>query len=300
MTHTAIVYTGGAYGTYLEWVLTTLMSNCPIVPPFRPNGNSHDFSGIHAGNINHPRWKKFVADNSFPSLIRIHPKSPNRDTNLSDTLKALIESNYKIIHLYPDEKSILLNVNNVYKKVWGRDWWQERLKDPVFCDNLYSNWLIDQTTQIDDISVWIKREILSFNLMPSWFNEVEWESLGQQSHPRYKPVALLDLLYDFENIISDIQKFCDLQFVKKIQDMVPSHQLMLSLQQDLTQDQLCSKIVESTLSNLDFDWSNQTVPLPSEAWIQWELRNRGFEIRCNGLDIFPTNSLQLRELLYSV
>lgn len=36
----------------------------------------------------------------------------------------------------------------------------------------------------------------------------------------------------------------------------------------------------------------------SEAWIQWQLRNLGYEIQCHGLDKFPTNSVHLHELLY--
>jgi len=32
--------------------------------------------------------------------------------------------------------------------------------------------------------------------------------------------------------------------------------------------------------------------------IQWQLRNQGYEIQCHGLDMFPTNSVQLRKLIY--
>ena len=56
----AIVYNGGAYGTYLEWVLTTLTTNIPIVAPFRPNGSSHQFHGNHAGDLYSDKWKAVV------------------------------------------------------------------------------------------------------------------------------------------------------------------------------------------------------------------------------------------------
>jgi hypothetical protein len=42
------------------------------------------------------------------------------------------------------------------------------------------------------------------------------------------------------------------------------------------------------------------LPLASEAWIQWQLRNLGWEIKCHELDIFPTNSVYLKELLYHI
>ena len=35
-----------------------------------------------------------------------------------------------------------------------------------------------------------------------------------------------------------------------------------------------------------------------EAYVQHCLREQGYEIRCNGLDMFPTNSKDLRELIY--
>ena len=63
---------------------------------------------------------------------------------------------------------------------------------------------------------------------------------------------------------------------------------------------LCKNIVTSTISNTPFDWADQNTTLVGESFVQWDLRNRGFEIRCDGLDTFPTNSLQLRELLYPV
>ena len=35
-----------------------------------------------------------------------------------------------------------------------------------------------------------------------------------------------------------------------------------------------------------------------EAYIQHCLREKGYEIRCDGLDVFPTTSRDLRELIY--
>ena len=79
--------------------------------------------------------------------------------------------------------------------------------------------------------------------------------------------------------------------------MIPYHIKMLSLQKWTTQDQLCKKIIDSITSNQLFNWSDQQLPLPSQSWIQWQLRNLGYEIKCHGLDIFPTNTTQLVDLL---
>jgi len=51
------------------------------------------------------------------------------------------------------------------------------------------------------------------------------------------------------------------------------------------------------LTDKDTVWD--PLPLPSEVWIQYRLRELGYEIRCHGLDIFPTTSVQLKKLLYT-
>jgi hypothetical protein len=40
--------------------------------------------------------------------------------------------------------------------------------------------------------------------------------------------------------------------------------------------------------------------LASESYVQWQLRNLGYEIQCHELDKFPTNSVHLKELLYTI
>jgi hypothetical protein len=292
----AIAYPAGNYGTYIEWALTTLTTDIPVAAPFMPNGNSHQFHGNHAGNIRSSTWKAVANKEKSCLFVRLHPKTQQHET-LSDNLNQILDVAEKIIHLYPDPDSALLIVNNFYTKVW-EDWWNARLLDPVFADNLYSNWPVEKTTPVEQIPNWIKREILSFNLMPSWYDQVEWYHPERWSHPRCQLVLTNELLYNFESTLHRLQEFCNLEFKKPIADLMPVHRTMLSLQSHLSQDQLCHRIVDCTLNNQLFEWT--AIPLPSQSWIQWKLRNLGYEIRCFGLDTFPTNSVQLRELLYSV
>ena len=292
----AIVYNGGSYGTYLEWVLTTLTTDIPIVDPFNSNGNSHQFCGNHAGIIHSSKWKKIASKEKSCLFVRLHPKTQQHEV-LDDNLNQILAVAEKIIYLYPDPGSVLLTVNNFYSKIWA-DWWSKRLSDPVFADNLYSNWPVERGMPVDQIPVWIKREILSFNLMPSWYDQVEWYHPDRWNHPRCQLVLTNELLYNFESTMQKLQKFCNLEFKKNIADLVPMHDTMLSLQQYRFQGRLCHNIVTCTLTNQPLEWGE--LPLLSQSWIQWELRNQGYEIRCFGLDTFPTNSVQLRELLYPV
>lgn len=290
---TAIAYAGGSYGTYVEWCLTVLSSNDPIVLPFGRSGNSHNFSGNQLLTVS--GCKRFNQHDTV-SFVRFHPKT-HQGESLKDNLNQVCNDFNSVIYLYPDPGSILLSINNQYTKIW-ESWWHNRLEDPAFKDNLCTGWDILPSTPVSNIPTWVLREILSFNLLPSWQDELEWQNRGQCIHPKCITVLLNDLLYDFENTISSIQKFCNLDFKRPITDLLPAHYTMLALQKYLGQDQLCNSIVACTVNDQYIEFGK--LPLPSEAWIQWQLRNLGYELRCNGLDTFPTNSVQLKKLLYTV
>jgi hypothetical protein len=289
-----IVFNGGAYGTYLEWVLTTLTLPADIIPPFNKNGNSHQYHGVHLLNIS--GWHNYVNSTNLSQFVRLHPKV-TKEESISKNLDFILSSVNKMIYLYPDRNSVLLNVNNFYSKVWN-DWWQNRLLDTQFANNLYSNWPVNPGTPADKIPTWILREILSFNLMPSWHDQVEWYHPDRWQNPKCIVIDIYNLLYNFESTLTSIQNFCNLDFTKNIKQLIPYHNQMIQLQNHLDQDRLCHQIVYSTVIGKELNWTE--LSLVSESWIQWELRNQGFEIECHGLDIFPTDSVQLKKLIYHI
>ena len=296
MTNTIpIIYSVGAYGTYVEWCLTTLCSSQPIQEPFNTNGNSHEFEGNFLSGIQ--GWRDYVSNNPAHKFVRIHPKR-SAEESLSSNLNEILESAPGMIYLYPDRDSMMLMVNNYVSKPWD-DWWMHHFSTSIETSKIYSNWMIADTP-IAEIPVWIRREFLSFYLIPSWQDQVEWYHLDTWTHPRSHTVLIKDLLYNFESVMSQLQKHFDLEFVKPISDLLPYHEKNLQLQTHTNQDQLCKNIVDSVVNNIEFDWSNQTLPLASEAYVQWQLRNLGYEIRCHELDKFPTNSVHLKELLYII
>ena len=239
---TLILYNGGAYGTYLEWVLTTLVSSKDIVSPLTNTGSSHLFVGNFLGSPSlksskwSDMWHKKISQNNYFQFARAHLKTC-KDDSIKENFNIALKSFDRIIFCYPDHKSVLLNVNNAFSKVW-KDWFDNRLKDLVFAENLYSNWNIDPGTSSENIPIWIKREILSYNLIPSWQNEVEWFFPDTWSHPNCKFVFITDLLYDFKKIILEIQQFCHLDFRVGVDQLLEHHAKMLSVQQYLDQDEL--------------------------------------------------------------
>lgn len=281
-----ICYAPGNYGTYLEWCLTTLCTNIDVVAPFNNNGNSHRF----LGNLLHALsgWQNYVASDFDFLFVRLHPKTLPSHT-LNEVLTEIANDCQHVIFIQPCQQSVLLSVNNWVHKL-GQDFALQ------YCplDQIYKNWPIDQHLEAQKIPRWVWREFFSHWLMPTWVDLVEWPIKQDYGKHNIHTVSVLDLLYDFENTLHQIAKVCNLTFQKPVNDLLELHKINLDLQQFKNQDQLVPNIVDCVLAAKDFSWGN--LPLPSEAWVQWQLRNHGVEIQCHGLDIFPTNSLQLRAL----
>lgn len=287
-----IVYNGGAYGTYLEWCLTTLSTNRDIQEPFALHGSSHGYHGNLLTNLE--GWKNYLRSDTRWQFVRLHPKTSKHE-KLTDNLLEIANNSKSIIYLYPDNDTVLLNINNWFHKVYD-SWVAHSFKTEIDPRKIYDNWPVDRSVPVDQIPRWVLREFLSFYLMPSWFSQVEWNHLDTWKHDKSINITLSQLLFDFESTLLSIQNFCGIEFVKPISSLTAIHQKNLSLQKFIPQDRLCHQIVSATIDRVVLSWDQ--LPLPSEAWIQWKLRNQGFEIRCDGLDTFPTNSLHLRELLY--
>lgn len=287
----AIAFFPGSYGTYLEWCLTTLTSSQPVTPPFSHNGSSHNFVGNRV--VAFKGWKKFVESNHTADFVSFHPKSDPQES-LSDNMTWVCETAHKTIYLYPDKDSVLLCINNWYHKVY-QDWWTNIVNRHP---DLYKNWPIDPGTDPAKIPQWIRREFLSFYMMPMWADTVEWCHTDVWNHSNCCVITMADLLYRFDQTLQHIGNFCQLTYVKPISDLAPTHAANLAQQQYLHADRLCAQIIDSVGQSQNFSWN--PLSLVSESWIQWRLRDLGYEIKCHELDKFPTDSVHLKELLYTI
>lgn len=292
-----ILFNGGAYGTYLEWCLTGLCSSDELVSPFRATGNSHNFNGVHL--LDMQGWQQYLEKNDFSDFVRLHPKSDPMHS-LEKNIEEILQSVDKVIFLYPDTDMVLLNLNNWFDKVWD-NWWEYIWANPKeFCidpKELYKNWNISSSTPIQNVDIWIRREFLSYYLVPAWRSQVEWYFPDRWQSARCRYVFLKDLLYDFENTITDLVSFLNLNIKKSVSELLPYHAENMKLQKHTNQDRVCNQIIESILNDTVMTWD--ALPIASQSWIQWRLREFGYELRCHQLDIFPTTSIQLKKLLYT-
>jgi len=288
----AIAFHGGSYGTYLEWCLTTLVNGTDIIEPFNANGNSHKFTGNHL--LNMQGLRKYVSSSSQHKFVRLHPKTSSNE-HINHNLDEIASNVLHLVYLYPSRHNVLLTVNNYFYKIWD-NWFDYSFGLDIGPDKIYTNWPVSPETPIGQLPSWVLREFLSFYLMPAWFDQVEWDRPIECSGQNITVITVDELLFDFVNTLLKIKKYCNLDYAISPEHLLPTHIKNLELQKYLNHDCVCTAVVESIINNTSISWS--ALSLPSEAWIQWMLRESGYEIKCHGLDVFPTDSDSLRDILY--
>lgn len=289
-----IAYQGGTYGTYLEWCLTSLTSTNQLVSPFTESGSSHKFK--KGNHLDFSIISIFLSAGQSEKFIRFHPKTQQQHS-ISDRLDQVCDIVQHMIYIYPDRDSVLLTINNFFTKIWN-NWWTDKflIAEPADANKLYQYWPVVPGTAIQDIPNWIQREFLSLYFMPAWYDQVEWYHPDRWQNPKCCTITVRDLLNNFEETLQKISLLCDIEYVRPIQDLLPFHEQNLKNQKYLHHDVLCADIISAVTNKQNLSW--EPLSLFSESWIQWQLRNLGYEIQCHELDKFPTNSVHLYELLY--
>jgi hypothetical protein len=292
----AITYNGGAYGTYLEWAINSLTDLDPIQTPFTEVGNSHlSKQGMQLNGMQ--GWRDYIAGSQEFDTVRFHPKTL-KDESLHENLNEIIGDCSKTILIYPDRDHELLCINNYMSKIWTT---ANLFNGPLQSTNLndiYDNFPVSRDTSPDKFPRWVLREYLSYYLISACRSQVEWFLPDHWQNQNCLMVYINEILYDFPTTLAKIFNFWGHEPVKQFDTLTGAHQKMLESQAHLGQDQLCQNIIKSLIEQDQtyIEWN--CLPLASECWIQWKLREMHWEIQCDGLNDFPTNTDDLRNILY--
>lgn len=294
-----IAFPGGAYGSYLEWVLHTITSPDDVESVVADQGPDRGHN--HKTNFERPvldptTWDNYVASAEVIPVLRVHPKN-SASQKMASVMQQITDTAQHVILLYPDINTEILCLNNYVQKT-RKNWWQSQLSTEIDQQLIYKNWPVAVDVPIDRVPVWIQREFLSYYLMPSWKDQIEWFFPDTWQHPRCLTVYVSELLWNFESTINKILNFWPAAAVKSAEQLLPTHAAMLSHQLNLTQDQVCQSIINCVITDTDLAW--RELPLPSQAWVQWRLRQLNYEIACHGLEIFPTDSDNLKKIIYQM
>jgi hypothetical protein len=110
---------------------------------------------------------------------------------------------------------------------------------------------------------------------------------------------LPDLVCDLKTALDKLFNTVGLQWSHPhSEDIGAVTERWLSLQRHLNKDTVCQSIVDGIINSTHYDWADQKLTMYDEAFVQWTLRDlHGLAMRCYNVNVFPTNTTDLRNLL---
>ena len=152
----------------------------------------------------------------------------------------------------------------------------------------------------DDLSTetptWILREWCSF-----WINDclnAGYDFLKYQKFDYATYITTNDIFEDLEDVIFVLAKKLELKVqvtgtqIREIQEKFKQSQLLHNIQKK------CLVWVDNVIEKHNADSPCLTVF--DEAFVQHLLRQNGYEIQCDQLNVFPKNSVDLNSIIYHV
>lgn len=267
-----VCFPPGCYGTYIARCIynyTNLRVEPFIEFTFGDNGNSHQYrynsnakSQIQEGHLGQHLWN----DNDV--IVAVLPCTSHRLDYVNNQF--LKQQHRKLIKYI----SLLLEPADIEYKL-ATHW------------NYHGKF--DKT-----VPRWIMREWCSF-----WINDLLEASYNPIRYQELNSVAQLTTQDIFENYIerlAEIVSKLGLTFTIDLSIIHQQHENFLSLQKLHNSQLRCEQYVQYLL-----DGNNDEITVYSifdEAYIQHLLRLNNLELQCNGLDLFPTTTQQLRNLTY--
>jgi hypothetical protein len=291
-----IFFVPGTFGSTVEYILRSHTKEYSIDPiNISVNGSMHNFEKLaHLLNLDHA--KEYLENYKTPKdiLTPIYPFIHHHLDEILETFKKHTTSQDQNILIYCDgfefaEQNMLFQY---YKIAVGKVWNHGPAGLEIFGGNENHNfvgWNPNYKTW-RDLKSWEFREWFSMyypGLISKWINSVDLVD------DTFLTVSGNDILYNTVPTLLKILKFCNLTVNK---DLTPFVEEWQSKQQYILQEyKMLSTIVDCTIKKQPYTWSNLNII--AESIVQQKLRQQGFEIQCDGLNTFPTDSLTLHTLL---
>ena len=279
------------YGTFLHWALSYFSGLTDLTSPHTNLGNSHLFRGLHLININ--GWREYVNNtHQYSKLVRLHPRT-SEEESVVKTINEVLESVNRAIVIYHAEDYLLLALNNKFEKILAHGWLVEWQAD--FVDNLL-NW---NKSNLNEMEPWELREFLSLYIYQQHNSETKYKDMCTYVNPKVYKLDIHDLINNFKDTIINLLCYCKLPLIRNNFDEVC--QEWIALQKHIEKDKIVNTIVDSIINNYTFTWADQNLTLVDEAIVQMRLRElHKLDLLCYNLNVFPTNTNNLRKLLVDV
>jgi len=281
-----VFFVPGMFGTTIEYVLRTFTQEYDSVDGvILPDGSMHSIrKELHL----YQQYMLKDLDKIQPDSITT-PIYPFRDLHLPEILdhyvQYLIEKNRPILMYAKDLRSAELNILFQYHKVRDIDldkFFYGSEHNIIHWNPTYKHW--------KEMRQWELREWFSLFYV-EWIQE--WIQSQNQVPSNFLKITNTEMLYDTESTLIKIINHCGLTPDGDLGSFVAKWQL--AQQYIVDEFDLLDLIVDSTINQTKFAW--QPTHVIAEAIVQQRLRAHGYEIRCDGLDVFPRDSETLYNLL---
>ena len=284
-----VFFVPGMFGSTIEYVLRSFTKeHSPIQAKILPDGSMHSYEKEkHIYNQDTLEDLKNINLNSittpmYPFPTHHLPEILNQfDLYLNNTSQSVL------VHA-TDLRSAELNILFQYHKVCVG----AAKGLTIFCENnthniknwntAYQHW--------SEMQPWELREWFSLFYV-EWVKE--WIDSQYQVPDDFFKITNTDILYHTKLSLNKIINHCALTVANDLDRFVTEWQQ--AQQYVIDEFDLLDQIVDSTVNHIDFSW--QPINVIAEAIVQQRLRTFGYEIRCDGLNIFPTNAKTLYNLL---
>ena len=293
-----IFFVGGMFGSTVEYTLKSFTKEhtpIKIDNAIYRDGSMHTFEKeFHVyADITQNEIVDFFMDSKPDAITTI--VYPSRRWKLQEIYNYLVPyftSADRIILIYaPSIRSAELNMLMQYHKIAKGKW--KKGMDIFFSDQNVSKWNPNYV-EWKQMQTWELREWFSL-YYPTWVNE--WIDSPNQIHNALC-IPNTDILFDTKNTLSKIIEYCQLTNDKCIDEFC----LEWGNAQNyiVNEFDLLDTVVKNTTENNYTSWDENQLCIISEAIVQNRLRTMGYEIRCHGLDRFPTDSITLFSLLEKI
>ena len=286
-----VFFVPGMFGSTIEYIVRSYSNELtPVAGKILADGSMHSFSkSAHFGDIE--RISDFFESNRVAEVTT--PAYPFKQQHLPEILeyfnKYSIVNNPCILIHATDVKAAELNMLFQYykiSKVLGLD---------IFCQGNEHNitaWN-SSYTHWSQMQPWQLREWISLFYV-SWVQE--WITSPGYVDNKFLTVKNTDFLVDPIITANKIFDHCKLTQKSGLNEFLLQWQ---QAQQYIVDEfALLDRIVECSITNHPLEW--QPINIIAEAIVQQRLRAKGYEIRCDGLDTFPTDAIMFNTLLEKV
>lgn len=289
-----IFFDAGSFGSTIESVIRNYSNHSlPINSKILDDGSMHSFCKEHHITCVKELDELLSLKNVNVNAITT-PTYPFKEFTLPDLINyfSLIDSwksDRKILIFQPDLRACELNLLFKYHKVCtgyinagigiivG-----ENQHNIIKWNKNYNHWSQMQT--------WELREWLSI-FYPNFVKE--FIDSQHQVTPDWFQTTNTDILFNTKDTLLKIIDYCNLTNTSDLTDFVVAWQ---KAQQYIVDEfNLIDQIVNYSITDQHLTW--KPLNIIAEAIVQQRLRAKGYEIRCDGLNTFPTDAKTLYSLL---